>query len=198
MRDRSITRTAGQTVTIFEYVMVIISIILGLGITQLLRGFGKIARSETRDLGLVLWATLVFILHLQVWWALWDVRENPDWTQFKFYFIVLIPCTLFAMVEFLVPMSSAPGLDWSKHFRNVRRWFFPLYVFFSFIALLESWLMLGTPLTHPYRIMQLTQMTIGIVGWVSVSERVHAFLPVIAIVMMFVGQAIFRLVPGLA
>ena len=80
--------------TIFEYVMVIISIILGLGIAQLLRGFSKIARSETRDHGLTLWAVLLFVLHLQVWWALWDVRETADWTQFKFYFIVLIPCTL--------------------------------------------------------------------------------------------------------
>ena len=112
--------------------------------------------------------------------------------------IVLIPCTLFAMVEFLVPMSSRPELDWSAHFRNVRRWFFPLYVFFCVIALLESWLMIGTPLAHPYRIMQLAQVAIGIIGWVAVSERIHAFLPAAAIVMMFVGQAVFRLLPGLA
>ena len=184
--------------TFFEYIMVIISIVLDLGITQLLRGFSKIARSETRDRGLTLWAVLLFVLHLQVWWALWDVRETADWTQFKFYYIVLIPCTLFAMVEFLVPMSSRPELDWSAHFRNVRRWFFPLYVFFCVIALLESWLMIGTPLAHPYRIMQLAQVAIGVIGWVAVSERIHAFLPAAAIVMMFVGQAVFRLLPGLA
>ncbi len=39
----------------FEYLMVMVSIILGLGTTQTLRGLSKMARSPTRFLPATLW-----------------------------------------------------------------------------------------------------------------------------------------------
>ncbi len=61
--------------------MVMVSIVLGLGVTQALRGFSKIARSSSTFLPLTIWATTLFYLHIQVWWALWDLTAVGTWNQ---------------------------------------------------------------------------------------------------------------------
>ena len=101
----------GNRLEIFEYVMVMVSIILGLGVTQILRGLSKIARGEHPSSIVTTWAALLFTLHLQVWWALWDLHQVAQWTQVYFFFVVAIPCSLFAMTELLLPMGSVPETD---------------------------------------------------------------------------------------
>ena len=183
---------------IFEYVMVMVSIILGLGVTQILRGLSKIARGEHPSSIVTIWAALLFALHLQVWWALWDLHQVEQWTQVYFFFVVAIPCSLFAMAELLLPMGSAPKTDWQKHFLSVRVWYFRLFLFFIVMATLETWVFLDTPLTHPYRIAQVAQIAIVLVGLNTTNVLVHRWLPVISLVMLLAGQALFRLLPGLS
>jgi hypothetical protein len=182
---------------IFEYLMVMVSIILGLGVTQILRGLSKLARGERPSSIVTTWAALLFTLHLQVWWALWDLHQVEQWTQVYFFFVVAIPCSLFAMAELLLPMGSAPETDWRAHFFSIRVWFFRLYLLFLVMATLETWVFLDTPLTHPYRIMQLLQLALALVGLNTTNLRTHHWLPAISIVMLLVGQVLFRLLPGL-
>ncbi len=84
--------------------MVMVSIVLGLGVTQALRGFSKIARSSTGFLPLTIWATTLFYLHIQVWWALWDLTAVETWNQLYFSLIILVPCSLFGATELLLPL----------------------------------------------------------------------------------------------
>ena len=182
---------------IFEYLMVMVAIILGLGVTQILRGLSKIARSEQPSSIVATWATLLFILHVQLWWAFWDLGQVEQWTQAYFILLIAIPCSLFAMTELLLPMGIAPETDWQAHFFSVRVWYFRLFLFFVVLATLNTWVFLDTPLTHPYRFMQLLQMGLALVGLNTTSLRTHRWLPALSIVALLVGQAMFRLLPGL-
>lgn len=183
---------------IFEYLMVMVAIILGLGVTQILRGLSKIARSEHPSAIVATWATLLFILHVQVWWAFWDLGQVEQWTQLNFFLLIAIPCSLFAMTELLLPMGSAPETNWQAHFFSIRVWFFRLFLLFVVLATLNSWIFLDTPLTHPYRIAQVFQMALALAGLSTTNLRTHRWLPAISIVALLVSQVIFRLLPRLS
>ncbi len=182
---------------IFEYLMVMVAIILGLGVTQILRGLSKLARSEYPSSIVTTWAAMLFILHIQLWWAFWDLGQVEQWTQAYFILLIVIPCCLFAMTELLLPMGIGPETDWQAHFLSVRVWYFRLFLFFVVLATFNTWVFLDTPLTHPYRIMQLFQMALVLVGLNTTNLRTHRWLPAISIVSLLVGQAMFRLLPGL-
>ncbi len=183
---------------IFEYLMVMVAIILGLGVTQILRGLSKIARSEHPSAIVAAWAALLFILHVQVWWAFWDLGQVEQWTQIYFFLLIAIPCSLFAMTELLLPMGSAPETNWQAHFFSIRVWYFRLFLLFVVLATLETWVFLDTPLTHPYRIAQLFQMALVLVGLSTTNLRTHRWLPAISIVALLGSQMMFRLLPGLS
>jgi hypothetical protein len=184
--------------SIFEYLMVLVSIILGLGMTQTLRGLSKIARGDAPYVVLTLWAAFLGYVYVQVWWALWDLNEVTSWNQGYFTLIVLIPCSMFAATELLVPMGTTSETDWRAHFFRVRRWFFAVMILFTLLATFETYLLLGVALTHPYRLMQFGILGLLIVGLVSANPRIHPWLPTLAIASMIVSQVAFRFVPGLA
>ena len=166
--------------TIFEYLMVLVSIILGLGMTQALSGLSKIARSDAPYLPLTLWAALLVYLYVQVWWALWDLHAVESWNQGYFTFVVLVPCSMFAATELLMPMGTTADTDWRAHYFKVRRWFFAMMLVFTFLATIESRVLLGVPLMHPYRIMQVLMLALQVVGFTSASPRI-ASIPLVMI-----------------
>ena len=181
---------------IFEYLMVMVSIVLGLGLTQVLRGFGKIVRATQRYSVVTLWAVTLFFFHVQVWWGMWDLREVTDWNQLSFLAVIGLPCALFGATELLLPHSSPPGIDWQEHFFKVRRWFFAVFCVFALAATLETWVLLDVPLTHPYRIGQLAVLALGVVGFVTERARAHLWVAVATLSVFVLGQSLFRFLPA--
>ena len=183
--------------TIFEYLMVLVSIILGLGLTQVLRGMSRLARSDSAYSVVVIWAVFLFYMHIQVWWALWDLHAVAAWNQALFALLVLIPCSLFGSTELLLPMGATPETDWRAHFIAVRRWFFAMMIVLMSLAVAESRVFLGTPLTHPYRIVQTIVITVLVIGFASGKPRIQPWLAAGALGAVLAGQVLFRLLPGL-
>jgi hypothetical protein len=114
--------------TPFEYVSVLISIILGLGISQLVTGVADIVHQWERVKLYwphMLWVGFIFFLHVQDWWTLYDLRHLGVWHLHTFLFTVLYPINLFILARLLFPFGSAdPGTDFRKfYFQNFRRLF---------------------------------------------------------------------------
>lgn len=175
-----------------------VSIMLGLGVTQALRGFSKIAQSSRTFLPLTMWTAVLFYLYLQVWWALWDLNTVDVWNQFYFYLLVAIPCSLFAATELLLPLASSAKTDWQSHFFSVQKWFFGALFVFSVLATLETYVFLDVSLTHPYRLVQVPLAAIVVVGFFAKSAKTHIWLSVIYLCGLLIGQAVFRFLPGLS
>jgi hypothetical protein len=94
-------------VTPFEHLAVLISIVLGLGITQLLTNVHRLvqARRRVRLYWLpVVWTALLFIAAIEWWWAAFALRQNARWTNFFYFlFVLLSPVTLFLAAAFVLP-----------------------------------------------------------------------------------------------
>ncbi len=64
---------------VFEFLLVIVSIVLGLGITELLAGCVRILRDELAAGKLhALWMFVILQLQVQLAWGLWGLRSKAD------------------------------------------------------------------------------------------------------------------------
>lgn len=183
--------------THFEYVMVIVSIILGLGLTLVLRGLSKLARSANPSAVVVVWGFFLLLLFLQTWWAFWDLNQVAQWTQPDFLFVAIYSCILYAMAELMLPMASRLDTDWNAHFLSIRKWYFALQLILAFLAITLTWSQLDVPLTHPYRTVQGFIVIMSLFALSTKNLRVHFWIAVSVTAGLQAGQVIFRLIPGL-
>jgi hypothetical protein len=116
----------------FEYLAVLLSIVLGLGVTQLLTGVGRLvqARGRVRPYWPTLaWIAMLLLIHVQAWWAMFELRDHRGWTFAKFLVVLLTPAALYLMAALVLPdvaESTAEGrvLDLQAHYYAQLRWFF--------------------------------------------------------------------------
>jgi hypothetical protein len=113
--------------TPFEYVSVLISIVLGLGITQIVSGLADIIHQWNRVKLYwphLMWIVFVFFLHIQEWWVLYDLRTLGEWKLPTFLFIILYPINLFILARILFPSAGSDPGDFKKfYFENFRKFF---------------------------------------------------------------------------
>lgn len=116
----------------FEYVMVLVSIIIGLALTHILtalgsavhrlRGHGPPIRLEATYL---LWVGFVLIWLVSFWW--WEFRFQElgtEWSFGLYLFIILYAVSLFLLSVVLVPAGMEGLEDSYGYLMSVRRWFF--------------------------------------------------------------------------
>jgi hypothetical protein len=75
-----------------EFILVAHAIIVGLAIAEILRGLADLVRAEETRVSyrLLLMAGWALLLLLQIWWAIWQVGDRPEWT-FPEFLIFLLP-----------------------------------------------------------------------------------------------------------
>jgi hypothetical protein len=125
----------------FNYLAVLISIILGLGIAQLLSGFGRWIeqRSSFRAYGPAMaWTAILLVTHIQGWWAMFGMRHHTDWTFLQFCIVLLQPITLFLLATLVLPGANAPELDLRSNYFAHRRWFFGLLLTLLVVSVLKD------------------------------------------------------------
>jgi hypothetical protein len=110
--------------SLFEFVTVMISMILALTLGQLLSGASFLLRSsrEVRwHAPHTLWLAALGLSLVNHWWALWDFR-NVDWNYASFLYILVAPLLIFLAVGLLTPERTDPdSADMQRQFARVRR-----------------------------------------------------------------------------
>lgn len=117
----------------FEYVIVLISIILGLGITLVLTGIAELIRKWNAIKifwPYLIWIGLVFVLHIHEWWVTYELKSITVWSLPTFLFVVLYPIVLFILANLLFPSK------WKSEEINLQDYYFKTYPTFFFFAIL--------------------------------------------------------------
>jgi hypothetical protein len=120
----------------FEYVTVLIAIILGMGLTKVVSGLTSMVQHSERvkiywpHLVLII---LIFILHIQEWWDTYNLL-NYKWRLPIFLFIILYPVNLYVLARIIFPLSFRTKVIDLKEFYydNFRR----IYLFIAISAVL--------------------------------------------------------------
>jgi hypothetical protein len=118
----------GAAVTPFEHLAVFISIVLGLGTTQLLTSVHALvmARGRVRVYWLtIVWTVLIFVNQIEWWWASFGLRQHTTWNFFYFLFVLLSPVTLYLAAASVLPaIEPDKTYDLRAHYYQHGRWFF--------------------------------------------------------------------------
>lgn len=116
----------------FSYLSVLLSIILGLGLTQLLTAVGRVIRHRDRvrvDWLPMLWAGVLLVVYVQVWWSMFGLRELRSWTFVEFLIVLLQTVTLYMMAAMLLPEQvEESGADLRGYYDRHHRWFFAFFL----------------------------------------------------------------------
>ena len=108
---------------LFEFLMILLSLIVGLGLTEILSG---IARSMKRD-GLrgFSWthsatSLVVFLALLQTFWESWGLRAVEEWSFPAMLLMLGSPILLFLIAHILVPERENAGTLEDYYFERAR------------------------------------------------------------------------------
>jgi hypothetical protein len=116
----------------FSYLSVLLSIILGLGLTQLLTAAGRLIRHRERVRAHwlpLLWAGILILIYIQVWWAMYGLRLRREWTFLAFSVVLAQTATLYIMAAVALPEQvEEGGTDLGAYFDRNHRWFFAFFL----------------------------------------------------------------------
>jgi len=136
-------------VNAFEYLSVLISIILALGMTRVLGGVGEMlqARSQRRIYWVhAIWIVNLFLYLVIAWWIFYRWRNQQPWTFFLFLFVLISPTILYLASLLLFPRECDVNLpvDYKAHYYANHRVFFILFALFTPVDVVDS-LLKGVP-----------------------------------------------------
>ena len=93
----------------FEYVSILVSIILGLGITQILSSFSDLLyhyKTVKFYWPHTTWILFILFLHIQDWFITYQLKDKTVWRLPELLFILLYPVTLFMTAKMLLPTNE--------------------------------------------------------------------------------------------
>jgi hypothetical protein len=115
----------------FSYLVVLTSIVLGLGVTRLVGGLGHLM--QTRKRRRPYWVHTLWMLNLLlamtiVWWVSYRWRTHEHWTFLLFLWLLLPPIVLYLIASLLFPDQDeiASINDWQTYFFEHHREIFLL------------------------------------------------------------------------
>ncbi|MFV1988845.1 MAG: hypothetical protein ACC682_16355, partial [Gemmatimonadota bacterium] len=124
----------------FEFVAVLISMVIGLGITHLLRGIAQAVheRQETPlDTVHMAWTANVFLQMVLNWWVMFSWHTYDTWSFATFLLLILWAVSLYLLVVFLYPPRKPASEGWAALYDGNRQWF--LSTFATFMVL-DIWI----------------------------------------------------------
>ena len=174
--------------TPFEYLSVLISIIVGLAITQLLSGAARLIQLRRRvrpHATTLCWMVFLFLLDTQIWWAAFFRRFNQDWNFFLFLFYLLMPILAFLLSYLVLPeLGDEDEIDLAENFNGNRPWFFGLCALLLGTSLAEQAVRTGGLPLDADVAFRLLFLALSLAGATIRSARTHAWGAAIALALM--------------
>ncbi len=169
----------------FSYLSVLLSIILGLAITQVLQGYralilakGRVKLAATP----LLWSGIVLVGAVQSWWASFGLRDHDSW-GFGTFAVILVQMIMQYMAAAVVlpdPATHSEAIDLADHHEDHRKAFFGFILGAIVASLAKDWMLDGQLPEASNLIGQLIGGVIALVGITVANARVQLGLAIAA------------------
>lgn len=176
----AIAGAKGGGVGAFDYVMMLAAIVIGLALTHLMQGVGRIVENPHGTK--VWWVHLVWVAHTGLlsvfwWWFEFGLRRTPVWTFQLYAFVLGYAFLIYLICTILFPSDLGPSRDFKEYFLSRRKWFFGMLIGLLVVDVIDT---LSKGLTHfqslglEYPLSQAILVALCIVGIVSRRDRLQA------------------------
>jgi hypothetical protein len=181
--------------SLFEYLGVLISVVMGLGITHLLIGVSKTIhyRNSVRVYWVhSVWTVNVLVFIVVIWWGMFWWSSLGQWGFYQFLFVVLYAIILFLLASILYPWELARDFDFRKHFFRNHRWFFGIQALAWCVDVAETGLKAEAGLREPpqfYMLFVPSLLILSLIGAVTSNRRYHAFFSIywLCAILVYLG-----------
>ena len=173
----------------FSYLSVLLSIVLGLGITQLLQGYGRLmsARSRVRLYWpALLWAVSLLFAHVQNWWSMFSLRSRAHWNFLDFALVLSNPVLLYLLAALVLPEKMEGEVDLEAHYYDHSRWFFALLLLLITFSVAKAAVLDGAIKLDADRLLQAIWFVLAAIALVTRRRWFHAANAVFGAVLLAV------------
>ena len=112
-----------MAMSLFEFLMVLLSIIIGLGLAEILRGIARHIRNRDSASGYWVHAVLVclvFVALLQQWWEIWGLQNYSGWSFLGLLMMLTGPIGLF-LISYLLFPQPVKGANYREYYYGAMR-----------------------------------------------------------------------------
>ena len=181
----------------FNYLSVLISIILGLAIAQVLQGVRGLVLTRSKVklyTPTVVWTGMALLIAIQGWWASFSMHQQASWKFLGLLTIVLQAISVYMIAALVLPDAKGDSaVDLREHYFAHRHWFFGALLGSVVFSLLKEIVLYGR-LPHPLDLgFQLAFGVIAITAMLQEREWLHKLLaPISGVLFLIYIALIFR------
>jgi hypothetical protein len=176
----------------FNYVMVLASVIIGLGITHLLMGVAGILQHPGREKTYwvhLAWVAATFLRAIFWWWFEFRLSKTAEWTFTLYAFVLAYAFLIYLWCALLFPRDLVGYDGFEDYFYSRRRWFFGIGLAGQAIDLVDT-LLKGMDhfrsLGHSYVIGLTTISVLLMIAMWTRNERYHGSFAIFAVAYLIV------------
>jgi hypothetical protein len=176
----------------FNYVMVLASVIIGLGITHLLMGVAGILQHPGREKTYwvhLAWVAATFLRAIFWWWFEFRLSKTAEWTFTLYAFVLAYAFLIYLWCALLFPRDLVGYDGFKDYFYSRRRWFFGIGLAGQAIDLVDT-LLKGMDHFHSlgpsYVIALATISVLLMIAMWTRNERYHGAFAIFAVAYLIV------------
>lgn len=180
----------------YQHVVVVMSIVLGLSVTQLLKGLAQIYRTRKRVRPYWLhtaWVVLLIVFSLLLWWLFWNYRNIEEWSFVRFVLYLSPMIVFYFLAAIVTPDPSDPVSNYKEYYFSSRVGFFGTFAVQVVLAHAAGVIIRGLPLPDPSDPFRLAMVILLLIAMRSSSERVHAVVFALFTIALVAFTALFHL-----
>ena len=169
---------------VFEYIGVLVSVIMGLGITHLATGATKLIQNRDRVtfyLPHALWTVNILVQILLIWWGMFWWSNHTDWYAYQYLFITAYAIVLYFLASMLYPWDMEKDINVREYFLQNKAWFYGAF-FVAWTIDIPETLVKATvdvrPVPPEYFVFIAFNLGLAIVGAATRTFVVQLLLPV--------------------
>ncbi len=183
----------------FSYLSVLLSIIIGLAVTQILQGFRARMLSHTRVRRywpVQVWCAILLIVCTQMWWAMFDLRHRADWNFDDFLVLLGHTILVYLLAGIVLPdFPEGKEVDLREHYFTQRRRFFSLLLATAVVSVLRDVVLNHSLPERTNLLFHIGYIAIAVTGIASAREWLHKALALVtgATMVFYVSLLFARL-----
>jgi hypothetical protein len=184
---------------IFNFILVMVSLVLAIGVTHLVSGVANMVRLRGRvriEPLVLVWAASLFLVAAIYWWSLWDLRA-AQWRFHHFFYLLLAPTLLHVASSLLVPHDAAHADPATPSgFDRIRGPFMIVMGAFSVLVMADGWVVGAEGVWTPYRPVQIWTVSLYALAAVSGAAVVQRAVAGLVLTTYVVAGFFLRFMPG--
>jgi hypothetical protein len=183
---------------LFEYILILTSVIYALAVAQVLAGVSRMAQSSSTIQGYLpqkIWIFNLFLFIFLIWWATWEFR-SVDWTFPQYAYLLIAPTLLFFVSSLLTPLHlEGDGADLEAHFTRVKRPFFATYFLAVVAVIVDGNILSNEPVWHSGRYGHVALLAASVWGYFSTSRKGQIVVAIVTLAALVATTVVRFWVP---